>query len=68
MTTKIDQYVIEGHVPIEAIIKLIQQKPTIDGIALPGMPTGSPGMGGTKNNTFIIYSFLNGQIQEFGRF
>ena len=35
---------IEGHVPIESINKLFQEKPSISGIAVPGMPHGSPGM------------------------
>ncbi len=42
-------YFIEGHVPIEAIEKLLTEKPEIDGIALPQMPSGSPGMSGFKN-------------------
>lgn len=47
-TTKIGNYFIEGHVPVEAIKKLLIEKPAIDGIALPGMPSGSPGMPGPK--------------------
>ena len=35
---------IEGHVPIESINKLFREKPNINGIAVPGMPLGSPGM------------------------
>ena len=37
-------YMIEGHVPIESINKLFREKPNINGIAVPGMPLGSPGM------------------------
>ena len=40
----IGSYVIEGHVPIESINKLFKEKPIISGIAVPGMPHGSPGM------------------------
>lgn len=43
-SAKIDNYSIEGHVPIESIKKLFQKKPIISGIAVPGMPHGSPGM------------------------
>jgi hypothetical protein len=43
-TALIDGYVVEGHVPIAAIEDLLEQRPAIDGIALPGMPAGSPGM------------------------
>jgi hypothetical protein len=55
-TTIIDEYVIEGHMPIEAIDKLLDEKPEIQGIALPGMPSGSPGMPGRKLEPFIIHS------------
>lgn len=60
-------YFIEGHVPIEAIQKLGNEKPEIDGIALPGMPSGSPGMGGAKTAPFIIYAVKDGKMTEFMR-
>lgn len=47
-TAKIDGYVVEGHVPLEAIDKLLAEKPRAMGIAAPGMPSGSPGMDGPK--------------------
>lgn len=62
-TTKIGKYFIEGHMPVEAIQKLLQESPDIDGIALPGMPHGSPGMPGSKNSAFEIYAIKNGQVQ-----
>lgn len=43
-TALIDGYVVEGHVPVEAIDKLLQERPDAKGIAVPGMPAGSPGM------------------------
>ena len=43
-TAQIANYTIEGHVPIESINKLFREKPNINGIAVPGMPLGSPGM------------------------
>jgi hypothetical protein len=61
-------YIIIGHVPIEAINKLLSEKPKIRGISLPGMPSGSPGMNGVKTEEFIIYSFdFNGNISIFMR-
>ena len=48
-------YVIEGHVPIEPIRRLLAERPDIVGISLPGMPEGSPGMGGEKTGPFTIY-------------
>lgn len=50
-------YVVEGHVPAPAIVALLAERPDIAGIALPGMPAGSPGMGGTKLETFVIQQF-----------
>jgi len=43
-SAQISNYTIEGHVPIESINKLFREKPNIDGIVVPGMPLGSPGM------------------------
>jgi len=56
-------YFIEGHIPIEAINKLLTEKPEINGIALPQMPSGSPGMPGFKLSPFKIHSVKNGQDQ-----
>jgi hypothetical protein len=44
-TALVDGYVIEGHVPAEAIRKLLQERPDTRGLAVPGMPANSPGMG-----------------------
>ncbi len=54
-TFTVDGYYIEGHVPLEAINKLLEERPNIAGIALPEMPAGSPGMPGVKNGNWIIY-------------
>ncbi len=62
-TTKIGNYFVEGHIPAEAIKKLLEEKPNIDGIALPGMPSGSPGMPGYKSQPFEIYAVSKGQLQ-----
>jgi len=43
----VEGYVVEGHVPVSAIRVLIDTSPPVVGIALPGMPIDSPGMGGT---------------------
>lgn len=47
-TTRIGAYIIEGHIPMEAIEKLFKEKPDIAGIGMGGMPSGSPGMPGPK--------------------
>jgi hypothetical protein len=46
-TALVDGYVVEGHVPAEAILRLLDERPDAVGLALPGMPADSPGMGGT---------------------
>jgi hypothetical protein len=51
-TAEVDGYVIEGHVPAEDVKRLLATRPQARGLALPGMPAGSPGMempaGGTQ--------------------
>lgn len=67
-TTVIGDYFIEGHMPLEAVEKLLKEKPDIKGIALPGMPSGSPGMPGSKSGDFVIYAVNNdGTYNEFMR-
>jgi hypothetical protein len=55
-TLLVEGYVVEGHVPVTPIRRLLAEKPPIAGISLPGMPEGSPGMGGTKQGPFAILS------------
>jgi len=65
-TTVIGDYVIEGHIPLEVINKLVTEKPDIKGIALPGMPSGSPGMPGPKIGQWTIYALNNdGRVTEY---
>jgi len=66
-TSIIEDYFVEGHVPQEAIDKLLLERPDIDGISLPRMPSGSPGMPGHKTETWIIYSLKDGKYEEFMR-
>ena len=42
----VDGYAIEGHVPAREILRLLRDKPAVLGLAVPGMPVGSPGMDG----------------------
>lgn len=55
-STIIGKYVVEGHMPVAAINRLLAEKPDIKGISLPGMPEGSPGMSGTRQGPFEILS------------
>ena len=64
-TTIIGKYFIEGHVPFEAVNKLLKEQPDIDGIALPGMPIGTPGMPGDKDEPYVIYQLKDGKSSVF---
>lgn len=65
-TVDAGEYFVEGHVPQEAIGKLAIEEPDVAGIALPGMPQGSPGMPGEQDEEFIIYAvYTDGSYDEF---
>lgn len=49
-------YVVDGLVPVEIVRKLLDEKPAIAGITLPGMPPGSPGMPGQKTGPLTVYA------------
>lgn len=67
-TTIVEGYVVEGHIPVEVIDKLLEERPDIKGIAMPGMPSGSPGMPGQKRGEWIIHAIEhNGTITEYMR-
>ena len=63
--TVIGNYFVEGHVPVEAIAKLLAEKPDIDGITLPGMPVGSPGMPGERTAPLEILAVSGGNASVF---
>jgi hypothetical protein len=63
-TMMIEGYVVEGHVPVSAINKLLNERPKIKGISLPGMPEGSPGMSGRKTEPFTIYE-ISDEVKVF---
>lgn len=56
-TARVEGYVIEGHVPGEDIRRLLAEKPDIVGLAVPGMPVGSPGMEGPRPVRYEVVSF-----------
>ena len=66
-TVLIGDYFVEGHVPLAAVEKLLDENPDVDGIVLPNMPAGSPGMPGIKRGDFVIYSVKDGNVKEFMR-
>ncbi len=63
-TMVVGEYVVEGHVPLEAIEKLLAEKPSVRGIAVPGMPPGVPGMEGPGGEV-TVYWFRDGETGVF---
>lgn len=61
-TVEIEGYVVEGHVPVAAIEKMLTEQPKIKGLALPGMPRNSPGMGPEKKGSLQVL-----QLDENGK-
>ena len=60
------QYFVEGHIPEEAISKLLEEEPAISGIGMPGMPSASPGMPGKKLAPFDISQVTeDGQTSQY---
>lgn len=56
-TALINGYVVEGHVPADAIRRLLRERPEIKGIAVPGMPMGSPGMESPDPQPYSVLTF-----------
>ena len=69
-TAELGAYVIEGHIPAPAIKKLLGEKPQAIGLAVPGMPVGSPGMdaGGAPPETYDVVLFGPGVQRTFARY
>jgi len=58
-SAKLGAFIIEGHVPLAAIEKLLRETPDIRGIAVPGMPMGAPGMGGDPEASYDVLAILD---------
>lgn len=58
-TAIVDGYVIEGHVPAADVVRLLRERPAVTGLAVPGMPIGSPGMevAGAAEQPFSVFTF-----------
>ncbi|RCS21513.1 DUF411 domain-containing protein [Phyllobacterium salinisoli] len=69
-TAEIDGYILEGHVPVPALERLLTTRPSIRGLAVPGMPLGSPGMEvtGTEPETYDVVAFGSATPTAFMRF
>ncbi|WP_227500015.1 DUF411 domain-containing protein [Synechococcus sp. PCC 7335] len=66
-TTVAGDYIVEGHVPAEDLARLLAEKPDVAGIAVPGMPIGSPGMeSGDYTEPYTVFSFTeSGETAAF---
>ncbi|MBI1882366.1 MAG: DUF411 domain-containing protein [Chloroflexi bacterium] len=70
-TAIVDGYVVEGHVPVAEIRRLLTERPDIIGLAVPGMPVGSPGMevAGTAPQPFEVIAFdQSGKTEVFASY
>lgn len=69
-TAQVGGYVIEGHVPAQAIKRLLAERPEGIGLAVPGMPVGSPGMEvqGTEPDTYEVVLFGRSDRRTFARY
>ena len=68
-TAVVGGYVVEGHVPADLIARLLKEKPKVVGLAVPGMPAGSPGMemGGQKDAYEVLTFDAAGKSTVFAR-
>ena len=65
----VEGYLIEGHVPASDIDRLLATKPNVKGLAVPGMPMGSPGMeGGMKQHYQVIAFDRTGKTRVFASY
>jgi hypothetical protein len=67
-TAEVQGYVIEGHVPASAILRLLEERPQATGLAVPGMPIGSPGMEGGRPETYEVVLFGSQGRRTFARY
>ena len=68
-TARVGGYIVEGHVPAEDVQRMLKEKPAIAGIAVAGMPMGSPGMeqGGSKQPFNTVAFTKDGKTTVFAR-
>ncbi len=67
-TAVVEGYVVEGHVPAEYVKRLLEERPDVVGLTVPGMPIGSPGMEGPNPQPYDVFSFDKaGRTEVFAR-
>ena len=67
-TAFVGRYVVEGHVPADVIKVLLRKRPAVEGIAVPGMPQGSPGMESPTPEPYAVIAWdKSGKTSTFAR-
>lgn len=67
-TAKVGGYLVEGHVPADLVQRMLNEKPDIKGLAVPGMPMGSPGMEGPYKDEYdVIAMGKDGRTKVYAR-
>lgn len=64
-TALVGGYVVEGHVPADVVQGLLREHPALDGIGVPGMPIGSPGMEGPTPQPYKVLAFRDGRTSVY---
>ena len=67
-TAELAGYIVEGHVPVQALIRLLAERPRAIGLAVPGMPAGSPGMEGANPEAYDVVLFGKGTRWRYMHF
>lgn len=68
-TAVVEGYAIEGHVPAREIRRLLAERPKARGLAVPGMPAGSPGMEGNRSVPYDVLLILpDGSLRVYARY
>ena len=68
-TAVVDGYLVEGHVPVDDIRRLLQERPDVAGLTVPGMPMGSPGMEGHRKDNYKVLTFTRtGETSVFSQY
>jgi hypothetical protein len=65
-TAQVEGYLVEGHVPASDIQRLLRERPAVRGLAVPGMPEGSPGMEGPEPEAYTVWAF--GGVEDLAPF
>lgn len=66
-TAQVEGYLVEGHVPAEDVQRLLRERPDTRGLAVPGMPEGSPGMEGPNPEPYTVWSFTDRTATPYAR-